>query len=287
MSLKRDAISDAAEVIHRDLAYADRSPLTALDLYMPKGVEGPPVVVQIHGGAFVAGDKSGHGGSGPTGARALLQAGLAVAAINYRLAPGTVWPGQLDDMLDAFAFIRRKAGTYGYDGGRIGIFGQSAGAYFAAMTAIALALDPMARVKAAVLWHPPIDFTTMDKDMAATGTPPKGECVAGADSPESRFIGAPVGENDALAWLASPIAYLEALPQSVPLPPFLMMHGAQDPLIGHGQSLRLLNALAARRPPPRLEYVLLPEGDHGGGDFRSPRTRDRVLDFLKSELGES
>ena len=284
MAEQREKIEDSAGRIFRDIAYSDRHEKNVLDIYLPRDVLRPPLMVLIHGGAFVGGDKAGRGGSGPTGSRALLRAGIAVASINYRLAPETTWPGQLDDLHDAFAFLRAGASKYRYDSTRMGTFGPSAGGHLAAMAAIGLALDPATRLKAAVLWYPPTDFANMDADMKAAGTPREAGSNAAAGSPESEFIGAPVGENAELAWLASPIAYLEELPPAVQLPSFLIMHGARDALIARGQSLRLFHALAARPNPPRVEYVLLPEGTHGGGEFRSERTRERVLDFLRFEL---
>jgi hypothetical protein len=45
--------------LHADLPYADRSALrNLLDIYVPEGVENPPLVVNIHGGGFMMGDKS-------------------------------------------------------------------------------------------------------------------------------------------------------------------------------------------------------------------------------------
>lgn len=276
-----------ASAIHRDLPYAARDSRNRLDLYLPKTDGPPPLVVVIHGGGFTGGDKAGTQGRGPLGGKELLEAGFAVAAINYRLAPETVWPGQLEDLHDAFGFLRSAGPAHGYDPDRIGVFGASAGGYFAAMAAIALAQDPTTRLKAAALWYPPIDFAKMDADLAAAGTPPEGPPHASPGSPESQLIGAAVEDNPELAWLASPLAYVQELHQDVPLPAMLIQHGAKDPLIAHGQSLRLVHALAARPRPPQVTFQLLPDGAHGAGSFGDPKPLGDVVAFLASELGVS
>jgi len=260
----------------RDIPYASRSPRNALDIHLPEGVKNPPLVVWIHGGAFRMGDKSN-----PEGLKALLDAGFAVASINYRLSSEAVWPAQLDDLRDAFAFLRTHAAEYGYDATRIASFGASAGGHLSAMAGIALSSDPANRLAASVIWFPPIDFSTMDEDIESTGVKRRTGRNDAADSPESALLGAPVKDNPDLVRAASPVALLEKLPAGTRLPAFLIMHGARDPFIGRGQSGRLFSALLARPEIRSLEYVLLPDGGHGSGDFQKPEAIGKVVSFLK------
>jgi len=70
-----------------DLAYATLSPAQSLDLYLPSEGDGPfPVIVSIHGGAFMAGDKRD---DQVTPMLAGLARGYAVASLNYRLSGET------------------------------------------------------------------------------------------------------------------------------------------------------------------------------------------------------
>lgn len=267
-----------------DVRYADRSARNCLDLYVPDGGGTPPLVVWIHGGAFRFGDKRGRDERGPDGLAALLAAGFAVASINYRFSSEAQWPAQLDDLTDAFAWLRANAATYGYDPARVAAFGPSAGGYYSAMAGIVLAGDPATRLRASVVWYPPVEFSRMDADLALTGVTPAAPPNAEAGSPESDLIGAVVADNPDLAHAASPLFYLDKLPADTPLPAFLIMHGDRDPLIGRGQSGRLFSGLLARNGVAALEYVMLAGGAHGGPAFDDPATVARVVAFLKTAM---
>jgi acetyl esterase/lipase len=129
---------------HRDLRYAS-SPGTAarlqsLDLYTPvrpAGCGAAPVVVWVHGGAFVTGDKA----NGIAKKVSLFTTeGWGFASLNYRLVddPGAGpttgrYPAPEQDVAAAVAFLRRSAGTYGLDAGRMVFLGHSAGAFLASL----------------------------------------------------------------------------------------------------------------------------------------------------------
>lgn len=263
-----------------DLRYAERSPRNVLDLAVPKSETRPPLVVYIHGGAFRFGDKS----DGLRERKFLVDAGFAVASVNYRYSTDAIWPAQLDDISDAFAFLRGKADAFGFDGGRVASFGPSAGGHLSAACGIAFAASPQTRLAASVVWYPPVDFPTMDADIEATGVTRATGRNDAPGSPESVLIGATVGENPDLARAAGPIAQLKTLPPGVRLPAFLIMHGGRDPYIGAEQSRRLHRALAAFGGAPRLELDVLPEGTHGGGDFERPEAIAKVAAFLQDSF---
>ena len=263
-----------------DVPYADRSPRNVCDIYLPAAepaAGGWPVVVFIHGGAFRLGDKRRLMMPGP-----LLAAGIAIVSINYRFSQHAVWPAQLEDLAAARRFVRAGADEYGFDPGRVAAFGPSAGGHLAAMMGIAFAGDPDLAVQAVVDWYGPIHFEHMDSDIGLTGvergSPPNGE----AGSPESDLIGAVVNDHPELAYRASPLHYLE---KSESAPPFLIMHGDRDPLIGAPQSVRLRDALQRKFGPAAAEYHLLPDSGHGGGAFDSDRYQGLVVKFLRRHLG--
>ena len=154
------------------------------------------------------------------------------------------------------------------------------------MAGIALSAHPDTRLRAFAVMFPPIDFSQMDADAAAIGMTPRTGATASADSAESRLIGAAVGENTGLAFAASPLSYLAALPADTPLPDFIILHGGQDTNIARGQSGRLFSALLNRRGVGRLEYILLPEGTHGGGAFDRLDPLLSVIDFLETSLAD-
>lgn len=263
----------------RDLRYSERSAHNTLDLYLPANTKMPPVVMWLHGGAFCSGDKAN-----PRGLKYFLPAGIAVAAMNYRLAPDAIWPAQLDDLRDAFSYLRASAEGFGIDATRIASFGVSAGGHLSAMAAIDFARDPATRLCASVIWHPPIDFPTMDEDMAASGIERWGGQSSAPDSPLSALMGVDIGKNPEMAREASPIRHLERLPAGTPLPALLIQHGLKDDRIAAGQSRRLHAAFDKHGTSPRLELDLLPDGSHGRGSFAEPAIAVRVIEFLKQSF---
>lgn len=120
-----------------DQRYADAE-RARLDLYRPAEASSPlPVVVWIHGGAFVAGDKSDLSGY----LTILAGHGFAVVAVGYSRAPGAEYPTPVVEANAALGWLLMEAGALGIDPGRIVLAGDSAGAQIAAQLAAAIA-DP-------------------------------------------------------------------------------------------------------------------------------------------------
>jgi acetyl esterase/lipase len=264
------------ETVKSDIRYADHSAQCVLDLALPVGLDRPPLVVYIHGGAFFMGDKT----DGAAERQALVTAGFAVASVNYRLTGEAIWPAQMEDLKAAFAFLRACAGELGFDGARMASFGPSAGGHLSASIGITLAAKPETTLDASVVWFPPVDFPAMDADIEATGVVRATGRNDGPKSPESRLIGVTVADHPDLARAAGPIARLAELPPIARLPDILIMHGALDPYIGATQSRRLHAAVAAHGTASRLDLDILPFGTHGGGEFEEPQAMARVTRFL-------
>ncbi len=115
---------------HADVAYGKHE-RQVLDFWQAKSETPTPVVLLIHGGGWVNGDKSGY----HNGVKRYLDAGVSVVAINYRLVtqadtaeikPPVKWP--LEDAARALQFVRSKAKDWNLDKTRIGATGGSAGA---------------------------------------------------------------------------------------------------------------------------------------------------------------
>ncbi|WP_435020897.1 alpha/beta hydrolase fold domain-containing protein [Tundrisphaera sp. TA3] len=114
-----------------NVPYGDH-PRQVLDFYKAESKEPTPLVVFIHGGGWVNGDKYGLGAGT---IKALQAEGISVAAINYRyttqadeagIKPPVKWP--IEDAVRAIQFLRSKAGEWNIDKTRIGATGGSAGA---------------------------------------------------------------------------------------------------------------------------------------------------------------
>src|SRR6266542_2416391 len=98
------------------------------DVYRTPGDGARPVVLWIHGGALIAGDREAEN---PPGIRAALcRAGYVVGSIDYRLAPETKLPAILEDVQDACRWVRAKGpGLFAADGKRLAVMGESAGGF--------------------------------------------------------------------------------------------------------------------------------------------------------------
>jgi acetyl esterase len=110
-----------------DVAEAKYGPdeRNVLDLWQARS-EGPrPVVVYIHGGGFARGSKET---LGEDLLKRCLDAGISVAAINYRLTDSAPFPAAFLDSARAIQFLRYKAKEWNLDPKRVAATGSSAGA---------------------------------------------------------------------------------------------------------------------------------------------------------------
>lgn len=98
-----------------------------LDFYQAESAQPTPLIVYIHGGGFVAGDKSS---IGPAMIRDARQAGISLAALNYRFVNGTdvIFPQPQLDCARALQFLRSQADKWNIDPRRVACYGGSAGA---------------------------------------------------------------------------------------------------------------------------------------------------------------
>ncbi|OGT73851.1 MAG: hypothetical protein A3I78_07445 [Gammaproteobacteria bacterium RIFCSPLOWO2_02_FULL_56_15] len=121
-------------VIHRDLKYGDHE-RHRLDVFQPELAEKQPrpVLIFIHGGGFVRGDKYTPGSPfyDNIGVWAVRN-GFCGVNITHRLAPEFQWPTVIQDVAGVIAWVRNHGKAQGLDIGRIYLMGQSAGAAHAA-----------------------------------------------------------------------------------------------------------------------------------------------------------
>lgn len=112
-----------------DCAYGP-DPRNRLDLYREGEAGGPrPVVLFVHGGGFLVGDKGGESGwANAHVGRWAAANGMVGAVMNYRLAPAHMWPSGAEDVGLAVDWLRANVAAHGGDPERIFLLGTSAGA---------------------------------------------------------------------------------------------------------------------------------------------------------------
>jgi acetyl esterase/lipase len=235
-----------------------------LDLYPAPA--GAPVVLFLHGGGWALGDRTlvAPAFTGTSFFDALTAAGFAVASADYRLAEEARFPAQLDDVKSALRWLREHAADHGYDGGRIVVWGASAGGHLAALAG--LTADPP--VAGVIDWYGPADLVSL---AAETGGLMEHDSP---ESPEGRLIGARVSENPDLAAAASPVSYVHP-----GAPPFLIMHGMADRAVPVSQGQALAAALTAAGGPVETEWV--DGADHMWNGVDAAPLLDRAIAFAR------
>jgi acetyl esterase/lipase len=246
-------------------------PLT-LDLYMPHRVSGDahlPLIVYVHGGAWVGGTPRGKGALGewPAVLAALAARGYVVAAVSYRLDGEAHFPAAIQDVKSAIRFLRLNAARYGLDPSRAAIWGPSAGGQLAALAAVSCgvaAFEPPPPggahgaaaqgggatassvsdcVQGAAAWFGVYDFVTIPIPPGQTGPAP--------------YLGCPTPQcpKETLEF-ASPVTYVDSSD-----PPILLIHGLADRLVAVSQTQEFEERLRAAHVP--VEMLLIPDVDHG------------------------
>lgn len=124
----RDAGLTTPEGVERfdDIAYGPDADWHVLDVYRPKDIEGPlPVIVSVHGGGWVYGDKERY----QWYCMDLALRGFAVVNFTYRLAPEFQFPASMEDTCAVFAWTLDHADEYGFDTDHFFAVGDSAGGH--------------------------------------------------------------------------------------------------------------------------------------------------------------
>jgi len=215
-----------------------------LDLYLPPGAgtndKRYPLVVIVHGGGWQSGHTrhSGAFSDWPAALAGIANEGYVVTSVEYRLSKEAPFPAAFDDVRDAIRWLRKNAADYGVDKSRAVIMGGSAGGQLAALVGSACgdnaypAADDAgaentesACVQGVITWYGVFDFTPL----VPVSAEPQGRPVA--DVLGTYLDCGPTLCDADLVRAASAISWVD--PSD---PPFLMIHGVDDPVVSIGQS---------------------------------------------------
>lgn len=272
-----------------NVAYATRSPSQRLDVYLPKTGTGPfPLVIWIHGGGWRTGNRSLT--NFPTVLN-LLNQGIAVASIDYRLSQEAKFPAQIQDVKAAIRFLRGNATRYRLNTNRFGAWGASAGGHLATLAGTTVGVtaltDPTLgyplqpeNLNAVVDMFGPISFRQLDPQLSAMGCPPyAGVGHAHPSSPPSQLVGAAINTVPAKVAQADPITWLTTGDAAL-----MIQHGTGDCQIPYAQSTTLKNAAAAKLGNANVSYRIMSGWKHGDSRFYTSANVTTVINFFKTKL---
>lgn len=267
---RRRGVTVVRDIVYREVAGKSLK----LDVAMSanSGVN-RPAIMQIHGGAWIIGDKREQGW--PLIGH-LAANGWVCFNVNYRLSPAATWPDHLVDLKYALKWIREHSDEYGVDRGFIAVTGGSAGGHLTAMMALT-ANDPEYQrgfedadtsLQAAVPIYGVYDFTNRLGTMLPRFR---------TQMLEPMIMKAFFDKEPEKFRRASPIDRVQ--PDA---PPFLVVHGDRDTLAPVEDARLFVERLRATSHAPVM-YTELRGAQHAFDIFASPRTArmlDGVLRFL-------
>lgn len=262
-----------------DLAYGVDSPAQKFDLYRPEGSGVFPVVVYVHGGGFKFGSRTMASAAVVSG---LLDAGYAVASVDYRLSGELIFPGAVRDVFGAVVYLKDHSRSLQVDPENVAVYGESAGANIATLVGVAFGNPSFAgsgitrthnpRPIAVIAQYPPIDFLQIDPMLAGMG------CNVSAKhgelgSFESAYLGAALNSAPALVTQSNPVTYVTS-----DSAPFFIQNGDNDCVVGSGQSALLVAAL--KQAGVRVFYEQIPGAGHGGPQYETAANMKKLVSFL-------
>ena len=256
------------DVVQRTISYAapDGQRLT-LRLYSLRQSAIRPTVVVIYGGAW----RTGGPIQSENVSRALAARGFTVAAIDYRHAPLSQFPAQLDDIHVALVMLRDSSASWGIDATRMALLGRSSGGHLAELAAFS---PDNLDIKAVVAIYAPHDLVKGYTDLPSP------------DPIDVRLVlrGFLNGTPD-----TQPRRYRAASPSSFVrpgLPPTLLVFGGRDHIVKPSFNRNAAAALRAARVP--VVAVEIPWAEHGfdmaPAGLGAQLAFSVIADFLEREL---
>jgi acetyl esterase/lipase len=246
----------------RNIAYGKYGRRNKLDVYRRKDhPKNAPVLVQVHGGAWILGDKAQQG---LPLLYHLASQGWVCVAINYRLSPRSTFPDHIVDVKRALAWVKEHIAEYGGDPEFVVITGGSAGGHLSSLAALSAGdrewqpgfEDADTSVKACVPFYGVYDFTNR----------------SGVGRPDL------IGFLERLVLKKRFVKHREAFDRASPMshvhpgaPPFLVIHGTHDTLVPVEEARYFVRLLRERSRAP-VGYLELPQAQHAFEVFTSVRT---------------
>ncbi|MCZ7580538.1 MAG: alpha/beta hydrolase [Fimbriimonadaceae bacterium] len=236
------------------------------DLFLPEGPGPFPVVIAIHGGGWISGERSNMHDVAPP----LCSHGIAVACPDYRLAPLNPFPAAVKDVQSFARYLRAASADLGLEPDRVGTMGVSAGGHLAAMLSLAgpvIEAEGDCRANAGFAICPLTDLSD-----------PYEKHFPISHSFIEQFMGGPYEGREDLYRSASPLAHV-----SQGCPPLALVHGSEDDIVPFAQSEALYAALQGAGC--ESEFHPLPGEGHGFSLQGWSKIEGWLCDFFQRRLG--
>lgn len=245
-----------------------------MDVIYPVPKQQPrPCILWICGGAFVQMNIGVH----LPYLMELAKAGFVVASVEYRTSNQARFPAPLEDVKSAIRYLKAHAARYGIDPKRLGVMGESAGGYLAAMAALTGDLPEFSQgdylghsdaVQAVCTWYLPSALGAMVDQVPEH---------LRSSSPEALLLGVDPAKDPQLAQKASPLTYV-----TKDAPPFLLIHGTQDHTVPVWHSEKMYEALS--QCGADVTFLKLEGADHGDLHFYQDPVQQRIVSFFRKTL---
>ena len=281
-TMDKQSLANGIKPTQAGITYAktNKTPLL-LDLYIPEDrTEACPLLIWVHGGAWRSGTRAGVPVTG------LLNHGIAIASIDYRLSGDAAFPAQIHDINRAIDYLRQHSIELRIDPEHFAIAGSSAGGHLAALTGVShdvQSLTPQPTVgKTLQPESLKVDaiisfFGASNLETILQQSTPHGLSVR-IPALQLLLRGQPEQQPD-LARLASPVTHVDSDD-----PPLLLIHGDQDPQMPINQSHELEGAY--KNAGATVHFDVVHGGRHGGDKFYTDAQIRRVAAFLHTSFEE-
>ena len=233
----------AGVAITRDVSYGAH-PRQILDIFKPEGARrAAPVVMFVHGGAFVRGDKRASSEVYDNVLIWFARQGYVGVNIEFRLAPEAAYPGGADDLASSIAWVKNNIAAHGGDGEKIFVIGHSAGGTHVATYAYDPAAGYLGRDLAGIV--------LVSARLAADVLP---------ENPNAPGVRAYFGTDESLYATRSPLTHITSQNAATKLPVFTVNAEYENPLLDL-YGLEFAHRIAViRRHAPR--YLRLTRHNH-------------------------
>jgi acetyl esterase/lipase len=256
--------------------WGDGIPYHRLDVYRSRLAppRRAPVMVYVHGGAWVIGDKREQG---KPMMFELVARGWVCVAINYRLSPKATWPDHIVDVKRALAWVKEHIADYGGDPSFVAVSGGSAGGHLCALAALSAGdarfqpgfEEKDTSVQACIPFYGVMDLTSSpEASLFGTGL---------VEMLEKKVMKEKESEHPDVFRDASPT--FRVRPGA---PPFFVLQGVNDTLVPVETARTFVSRLRAASRQP-VAYAELPLAQHAFDVLASLRCRattSAVGDFL-------